>query len=369
MSDDLDRQLGELPATRLPRAPEALRARLLAVVAAPPAGRGSVAGRSPWQRLSLVAATMAVIAVGAAIVFLANGAPRSLPVVTPPASVGDLPVMTVSEAIAAHAAGELPEGRAAIRGFWSNQSIAHSCAPAAQGDSPGDLEIYCHDGEYGIAERDEFVMLVSSDGQVTHEAEGPYLTPYVNDGGDRFNELAGLPRINGQPYPPVPIVVVGHFDDPRAAQCRPQARQLCRDRLVLDEIVQFDPSVVPTPGVTPTPTPFPDPQPSAMFERAMCEGDVAYSFVGWTTTRELEMPFNRDGHVFAMVTEEAVLLTNGGWQDDPNGSGHRFQIWGRRICIAQEGHEGEMEFASVPGSAFVLWDDGLRVPGENPLRP
>ena len=126
---------------------------------------------------------------------------------------------------------------------------------------------------------------------------------------------------------------------------------------------------MPTPGVTPAPTAFPDPPPSPLFDVSRCAGDAQYSFTGWTTTAALELPYDRPGHVYAMVTRDAVLLTDAGWQDDPTGSGHQFQIWGRRICIAKEGHEGEMGFGSVPASTYVLWDDGLKVPGDNPLRP
>jgi len=99
----------------------------------------------------------------------------------------------------------------------------------------------------------------------------------------------------------------------------------------------------------------------------MCGGAVVYSFVGWTTTQDLHMAFDRPGHVWAMVTAGPVDLGGVGvnWNEDPNGSSHRFRVMGRRICIAEEGQEGTMEFDYVPGSEFVLWDDGLVVRGLN----
>ncbi|HJP88459.1 MAG TPA: hypothetical protein VJ850_05430, partial [Candidatus Limnocylindrales bacterium] len=257
-------------------------------------------------------------------------------------------------------------GRAAIKGWWSNGSIGHSCA--APSEPVGELELYCSDGEYGITERNEQIFVINVEtGEVTDHAAGPYLTPYVDSGTPGVEPLFGVRLINGQWMPPVPIVVVGHFDDPRAAQCSASKQQLCRDRLVLERVVEFDLASVATPGVSPTPTPFPDPAPSGAFGAAQCAGDVPYSFVGWTTTAELNMQFERPGHVFAMVTQDPVLLTEDGWADDPNGSGHRFQMWARKVCISVDGDT--MEFGWVNGTPYVLWDDGLRVPGSDLIRP
>ena len=364
MTDDLDDRLRrDLTRAELPRAPERLRVRLRAVVSTDSSQVGGTV-RRPAPRLVLGLA--AILMVGVGLVSLAVIGRR-----TPPTTVDGMPVMTVSEAIAAHQRGTLPDGRAAIRGFWSVGEMGHMCASARAGAPPGELEIYCHDGEYGIAERDEPMFVVDQFGYVTYEAKGPHLSPWVSGEVEGVDGLFGLPRINGQQYPPVPIVVVGHFDDPRAAQCRPENHQLCLNRLVIDRIVEFDVGSVPTPGVTPEPTAFPEPPPSALFGPEACAGNVPYSFTGWTTTQALELPFDRPGHVYAMVTRDVILLTDGGWQDDPNGSDHQFQIWGQKICVAEEDpHDsGAMSFDSVPSSTYVLWDDGARTPGNNPLRP
>jgi hypothetical protein len=370
VSDDLDRQLRErLRATRLPAAPDALHDRIRVAAARPPAPAPRFAMLGGARLRLAIAIALLLLAGLAAITFI--GAPRPWL-----SSVDGLPVMTVSQALAAHAARALPGGRAAIQGWWSSGQADHGCAPPPPEPNGeyvlGDLELYCHDGEWGITELDEPMFVVQpNSGLVTYEAKGPHLTPFVPQDLEGGPDLFALPRINGQPYAPVPIVVVGHFDDPRAAQCRESARQLCLDRLVLDRIVSFEPDAVATPGVTPSPTPFPSPGPSGLFGADRCAGNVPYSFVGWTTTGDLQLQFDRPGHVWAMVTQDPVLLTDGGFTDDPNGSGHKFEIFARRICIAEEGagNEGTMEFGEVPGSAYVLWDDGLKVPGTNPLRP
>jgi hypothetical protein len=191
--------------------------------------------------------------------------PSPAPSVPPPlptdlTEIDGLPVLTVSEALAAHEDGSLPGGRVAMHGYWTNNPVVHGCVPMSTGI--GELEIYCYDGEYGITELDEPIWLIDTrTGQVLHTAQGPHLTPYLPAGLEGAERLS-LPMINGQWYPPVPIVVLGHFDDPRAVDCRPEARQLCRDRLVIDRIVEFDPGAVPTPGVTAPPTPFPSALPA-----------------------------------------------------------------------------------------------------------
>jgi len=279
-----------------------------------------------------------------------------------PTTVDGLTVMTVSEVLAARDGGGLRGEAVAVAGYWSGGIFPHSC-PAPMGQ-PGELEIYCRDGEWGITELDERILSFDRNGYGT-TAVGPALTPWFPNDLEGIDELYGLPTINGQPYPPVPIVVVGHFDDPRAADCRAEARQLCLDRLVVDRIAAFDLAAVPTPGVSPTPTRFPSPAPSGLFGPEACAGDVPYSFVGWTTTAELRLPFEREGYVWAMVTVEPVLLSGSPeWFDDPNGSGHKYRPWGRWICLAQEGQPGSMEFGHVPGSGYWEWEDGRRTPIE-----
>jgi hypothetical protein len=153
---------------------------------------------------------------------------------TPPAFDG-LPLMTVGEVLQGREDGELQGARVALMGFWSDASIGHGCAPPRE--PTGDLEIYCHDGEWGITELAEPIMTIAASGEVT-EPRGPHLTPFIPQGLDRAEELFHL-NVRAPNFVPTPIVVIGHFDDPLAARCRPQARQLCLDRLVLERIAQL----------------------------------------------------------------------------------------------------------------------------------
>jgi hypothetical protein len=299
--------------------------------------------------------------------------PLASPGVEPSPTLGTidgLPLLTLSQAIAQRS-GTLGSASFALTGYWSALGVVLMCAPPPSGS--GVLEIGCYDGMFGITELPEPIVVMDQQGYTT-PASGARLTPWIPADLPRRNELFGLPVINGQSYPPVPIVLVGHFRDAvGAADCRPEVRQTCLDRLVVERIVSFDAASVPTPGVSPSPTPFPSPAPSGLFGPDRCSGDIPYSFVGWTTTQELHIQYDRPGHVWAMVTRDVIKLTEGGWLDDPNGSGHQFQIWGQRVCLAEEdphnpGPATTMEFAWVEGTVYVLWDDGLRTPGGNPIR-
>ncbi len=244
-----------------------------------------------------------------------------------PDRLAGLKVYTVGELLELRASGRIGDERVALRGFWTNRDLAHSCVPPQT--PPGELQIRCHDGEWGITERDEPIGTLTVDSRFL-PPDGPALTPFVDEA--LAQRLFTLPFINGQHYPPVPIVIVGHFDDPRADDCEPDARQLCRDRLVVDEIVEFDPQAVPTPGVTPSPTPFPfDDPPPAPFAAAKCAGDVPYSFVGWGRLPDYGLDIGGDEVVYLVVIGEPQQQS-GGW----------------KVCWAHEWDHGSYSAVSSP---------------------
>ena len=270
--------------------------------------------------------------------------------------------MTVSEALAAHAAGTLPGGKATIRGFWTNGSIRHSCVvPLKQ---PGELEIYCHDGESGVTERNEPIIVFNDNGLVTYVAAGPHLTPLLSTETLGTELMAGLSD-DRRRYPPIQVIFEGHFDDPRAADCRPEARQLCLDRFLVDRILLFDLASVPQPTPTPTATSFPSPWPPGLFEARECAGDIPYSFVGWTTFDELGIDLQGYGHIWVAISRDPVDRS-GEWQD---ASGYRYRVFARVICYRPEwDRAGVMLFESVPGTEEIHWEDGAVFPGASPIR-
>ena len=69
---------------------------------------------------------------------------------------------------------------------WTDRSFGHSCS--APSEQPCELEIRCHDGEWGITEKSEAI------GDLTRDyrwlpAAGPHLTPWVPE--DLQRQLAG----------------------------------------------------------------------------------------------------------------------------------------------------------------------------------
>jgi hypothetical protein len=152
------------------------------------------------------------------------------------ATVDGLPVLTVAEAIAGAANGTLGSDPVAIGGWWSNSPARHSCPPPNA--AVGELELYCSDGDYGITERNEPIELATKDRTVP-AAQGGWLTPYLDRRVPGIQDLFRIPAQLNQGSNPIPILVIGHFGDARAARCRPEAIDLCRRRLVLDRIVRF----------------------------------------------------------------------------------------------------------------------------------
>lgn len=285
---------------------------------------------------------------------IATPEPTSSP--SPPPPTG----LTVTEAIALRDAGDLGSTQITLKGYWTNRTVMHSCAAPPQ--PQGEIDVSCNDGEYGITERNEAIVQYTHEYRMMFPTEGPHLTPWMPEDIAQVL-LGGLMEFE---FPPVPIVVTGHFDDPRAADCNESRQQICRERFVIDQVLAFDPSSVPPATPAPTPTPFPSPAPAALFGPEMCPGDVGYAFVGWTTTDKLNIPFDRPGHVFAMVTKNVIPI--GDWIDDPNGSGQKFRGWGQRVCLSEDIYIGQpfnvvpIEYAAVNGTAFKEWEDGRHEP-------
>lgn len=264
--------------------------------------------------------------------------------------VGGTDPQSVSDLLAARAAGTASQ-KVALAGFWSNESVPHTCQ--IPDGPPGDLEILCHDGEYGIVEADEPILVVTANGQAT-PALSAHLTPWLPETiRDKYVLLV--------PHAAGPIAVTGHFDDPRAVDCRPAAKQMCMDRLVVDTVVSFFPKALTQPSNDLPRSPH-DGMP--LFDQSSCAGAVGYSFVGWTTTQKLGIAFDRQGSVFAMVTEAAVLLGGPEWNDDPKGSELKFRVWGRMVCVAQPDFDGIVEYSVLPETSFVEWNDGVVTRGQ-----
>jgi hypothetical protein len=383
---DFERDLHErLHAARLPDAPPALIRALDEIVRTPEPIRHRRSRPIPLLMVAAVIAGTGILVASGAMdpqpsddqpVPSASAAgletPTSPPTPTPTSSlaagIDGLHVYTVSELQSARAARNVSGGPIALRGYWTYLGIPHSCGPPDS--TPGELEIYCHDGEYGITERNEPAAVLTKDSRLV-PATGPMITPWIPN-EDWVVPLVSLLPINGRPFPPVPIVVVGHLDDERAAQCRPKQRQLCRDRFVIDGLVEFEPRAVPTPGVTPTPSPFPfESPPPLSLDRAGCAsvaGASDFSFVGWMSGEELASLL-QSGITFEVqtlavsITRDPVKLAS---REDSDG--RHYRLMGRSVCFAHEWDETAVQLDAIKGSIYRLYDDGTVVPTDSPLR-
>jgi len=389
MSDDLEARIRDgLHGAPLPRSPDGLRA-YVATLRDQPTPTRRRRGLRPWIVLVPVAAALiGVVAwaggsqtppppspspsVSAAIATASasgQSSPSSSASASLPAMVEGLTVQSVSELLAARAAGHAPGGPYALRGYWTDRTYGHTCAPPLSSDGqPGELELYCSDGEWGITERNEAIKDLTIQRRANETsiggppAAGPHLTPLV-PAIVEMQPLFALNFVNGQFWPPVPIVVVGHFDDPRAADCRKSARQLCLDRFVIDRVVMFEPDSVPAPTPSPSPTPFPvaDPPP-ALFTDDRCYDGAPKSFTGWILFSELDIGLEGPGHVYAMVTRDVVPI--GDWWNNPSYPAHKTRWWGRGVCYAVD--TGSLGFASIEGTTFLEVDDGRHIEGDAP---
>jgi len=282
-----------------------------------------------------------------------------------PTTVDGLTVMSVSELLAARKAGSASGGPYALRGYWSTPMMGHSCpAPNPDGGPLGDLEMYCQDGLFGITELDELAVQVrrSANELRVLPPEGPFIVPFLDQA--LYQRLLMEP-VGAQLHAPVPIVVTGHFDDPRAAACRPEARQGCLDRFVLDRVVDFDPGSVPDPTATPVPSRFPfDSPPPAPFVPARCSASGIgaagpFSFVGWMPGEQIPGSMGVDYSgvtLFVAITRDAVPL--GEWSD----TSPRWRPMGRMICVGREGETDAVQFDSVRGSTYRQFEDGSTAP-------
>ena len=210
-------------------------------------------------------AVVAIILIAATLVACASTpAPTAEPTPAPPG-------FTVTEAIALRDAGELWFGPfCALNGYWSNHIIRHTCGVGSP--NMGELELGCYDHEYKSQSGTNPSPTGSSSASWSL-TEGPRLVPWMQDA--IANQLFGLPKIGDAFFPPVPIVVRAHFNDPRAADCRAEARQACRDRLIIDALLVFDPSSVPPPTPTPPPTRFQSPPQPPSSQQIVAWGTLA----------------------------------------------------------------------------------------------
>lgn len=133
-------------------------------------------------------------------------------------------VMTVPDAIVIQ--GKNDPSAIAVAG-WFQQPFLSSC-PAPMVQLVPVIEGCASFGGWLMA-LPESVVLVRQNGMESRPAVGPSVEVSF-DGPDR-NWERPLPQLGWSV--PLPVVFVGHFDDPRAVGCQPDSRRSCLDRFVV----------------------------------------------------------------------------------------------------------------------------------------
>jgi hypothetical protein len=187
------------------------------------------------RRLGLALGALLVVVVVAAIL---AWLPRLAAPTPPVAQVHGLPILTVSEALAARQTLDETEP-IAVHG-WYSEGLAHSC-PAPSGPDgrmreTSPLELYCHRGEIALAERNESPIEIIRDGSAIstrgHQMSGPYLDPYMG----ALVITQPIWPFGLDPSQPAPLVAIGHFADHRAVDCLPEDVPFCLSVFVIDNV-------------------------------------------------------------------------------------------------------------------------------------
>jgi hypothetical protein len=379
MNEDLENRLrAVLGRANLPEAPLALR------------DTRRIVGEHPQSHARLRTSTPAIlVAVGLVAVIVAVYQPR--PNITDTAvgssgpdettssrQVDGLEVRSVVQLMTDRSSGRATSGPHALSGFWSRtRRLDATCLPPSDGRA-GVLEYRCREGEWGITQEDEVVLEFRRTGlgrTISIRADGPYIQPWF-----ATDEVRRTLWTVEQDWTPVPVVVVGHFDDPLASECRVSMRLECQDRFVIDRIVELEPELVPRPTPRPTSTSFPvnDPPPPPFAEDAWngsCFEEAPKSFEGWRKLSDLGISikagWDPGTYVYAIVTRDVVpigdptITGEDTWHESPDYPGHKIRWWGQQVCLTED--PWTVYTASIIGTTYIEVDDGRRIDADYPF--
>ena len=252
-----------------------------------------------------------------------------------------------------------------------------------------ELELGCQDARQGIAQNDVLIGAFSEDGLWTPDpAAGVVLHPYwppgiLRDDPEAIGLFSVAPPDLSAPPKTIFVLLNGHFDDPRAAECSASASPPCIDRFVVDDVISFDDPYASTrasPDASATPFPFdsPPPPPSSMANCSQPRAatgpepgdpvDFGYAREGWIPRAELPFEFLGSELLPAVVYYAQVDpdIPFGPWQEPVTGTADDFRWWGTSVCVASE---NGIFYTWVPGSTYKLYRDGRRVDGGDPFDP
>ncbi len=157
-----------------------------------------------------------------------------------PRGVASLPVLSVAQAVALIAAGNLDGQTAAVAGYY--YAVIPSCP--APDRYIGPLESWC--SFTAFTDRPEDARLCRPDGDNGTSCSRPTatsLTPFLvseTGGAIPFHE-----GVLGGGFDPVPLVLIGHAGDARQWRCTEQTQSACARAFVVDRVAWADGQAVP----------------------------------------------------------------------------------------------------------------------------
>jgi hypothetical protein len=136
------------------------------------------------------------------------------------------PLLEVSDLLAVRDGGDLDAREVFVHGWLAMPPFAPSCpAPAFEQIA---LERTCPDYMTWLMQDPERLYEVRPNGA----SAGPPVGPALNA---KLLQTSDLPAVSRDT--PAEVIAMGHFDDHRAAFCRPEAVQACREAFVIDRIL------------------------------------------------------------------------------------------------------------------------------------
>jgi hypothetical protein len=395
MSDEMDvlfdhRLRSTLHAASLPPAPASLRDALDDLPRTIGTPRRSLPRRVAWGALAASIAVVAFVAWGAIFgqgVVGPGGEATPTPTASPSPAPSPTPEASSSTYDATRSAsspdvadGTIGGEQVIVVGYYSDLRRSPVPCPSFSGAA---LELGCFDLRQGITDAEvpvgAFVegRFESTQAPVVH----PYWPPSLASDPEATALLEVTSATAEGSAVPVSVTIIGHFDDPLAADCPPDADPPCADRFVVDDVIAFDaPAAASAAAAAPSGSPFPfdsPPPPPTWMEnctqprdpdtaRPGDPVDPALSSEGWVSKSEVPFDFPTHDQVPEMVyfgiVAEAMPL--GIWMDDPAAPGERFRWWGTATCVATDSW---IAYGWLPGTTFRVYEDGHRVDGGDPF--
>jgi hypothetical protein len=195
-----------------------------------------------WAVPAFAASAVAVVAIAVLVASLAFRTSPSPASAGRPTTVDGLAVQTVSQALAAEAAGNPPDDGLVAIGGWLTFMPLHSCP--YQSPHPELEPGACDSLDLVLTENHEDLVTVvtnSDSGTISsHPASGPSMMVRELEGAmiepPNPDSVVGSEAL----YSPHEAVLVGHFHDARAAQCSAEQRAACESAFVVDQLAWFD---------------------------------------------------------------------------------------------------------------------------------